>query len=109
MPTFQASADAQLHYLIDDFTDPWSEPDTILLLHGNAESVPYPDNSFDIAMSEYGACLWADPYKWIPEAARLLRPGRGGRPAPGRGTPDPGPRPIRASSARRPRLRLSRS
>jgi len=45
------------------------------LLHGNAETVPYPDASFDFAISEYGACLWADPYKWIPEAARLLRPG----------------------------------
>jgi SAM-dependent methyltransferase len=45
------------------------------LLHGNAEQVPYPDASFDFAISEYGACLWADPYRWIPEAARLLRPG----------------------------------
>ena len=45
------------------------------LIHGNAESVPYPDASFDFAVSEYGACLWADPYKWVPEAARLLRPG----------------------------------
>jgi len=44
------------------------------LLHGNAEEVPYPDGSFDFAISEYGACLWADPYKWVPEAARLLRP-----------------------------------
>ena len=45
------------------------------LIHGNAEEVPYPDASFDLAISEYGACLWADPYRWIPEAARLLRPG----------------------------------
>jgi SAM-dependent methyltransferase len=45
------------------------------LLHGNAEAVPYPDESFDFAISEYGACLWADPQRWIPEAARLLRPG----------------------------------
>ena len=45
------------------------------LLHGNAEAVPYPKESFDFAISEYGACLWADPYCWIPEAARLLRPG----------------------------------
>jgi SAM-dependent methyltransferase len=45
------------------------------LLHGNAERVPYPDASFDLAISEYGACLWADPYRWVPEAARLLRPG----------------------------------
>jgi SAM-dependent methyltransferase len=45
------------------------------LLLGNAESVPLPDASFDLAISEYGAAIWADPYRWIPEAARLLRPG----------------------------------
>jgi len=45
------------------------------LLHGNAEMVPFPDASFDFAISEYGACLWADPQRWVPEAARLLRPG----------------------------------
>jgi ubiquinone/menaquinone biosynthesis C-methylase UbiE len=45
------------------------------LLLGNAETVPYPDASFDYAISEYGAAIWCDPYKWIPEAARLLRPG----------------------------------
>jgi SAM-dependent methyltransferase len=45
------------------------------LIHGNAETVPYPDASFDFAISEYGACLWADPRRWIPECARLLRPG----------------------------------
>src|SRR6058998_2219256 len=45
------------------------------LIHGSAESVPYPDQSFDFAISEYGACLWADPKKWVAEAARLLRPG----------------------------------
>ena len=45
------------------------------LLHGNAEDVPLPDGSFDLAISEYGASIWCDPYKWIPEASRLLRPG----------------------------------
>jgi SAM-dependent methyltransferase len=44
------------------------------LLHGNAEEVPAPDQSFDLAISEYGASIWSDPYRWIPEAARLLRP-----------------------------------
>lgn len=44
------------------------------LLQAPGESVPMPDASFDLAISEYGACLWADPYEWIPEAARLLRP-----------------------------------
>jgi SAM-dependent methyltransferase len=45
------------------------------LIHGNAEDVPLPDASFDLAISEYGASIWCDPYRWIPEAARLLRPG----------------------------------
>ncbi|WP_129843224.1 class I SAM-dependent methyltransferase [Streptomyces sp. RFCAC02] len=45
------------------------------LVQGNAEQVPYPDGSFDFAISEFGASLWCDPYAWIPEAARLLRPG----------------------------------
>jgi SAM-dependent methyltransferase len=39
------------------------------------EDVPLSDAIFDVAVSEYGASIWADPYKWIPEAARLLRPG----------------------------------
>ena len=45
------------------------------LIHGDAEAVAYPDASFDFAISEYGACLWADPQRWVPEAGRLLRPG----------------------------------
>jgi SAM-dependent methyltransferase len=42
---------------------------------GNAEATPFPDASFDVAISEYGAAIWCDPYRWIPEASRLLRPG----------------------------------
>jgi SAM-dependent methyltransferase len=45
------------------------------LIHGSAENVPLPDASFDLAISEYGASIWCDPYLWIPEAVRLLRPG----------------------------------
>jgi SAM-dependent methyltransferase len=45
------------------------------LLLGNAEQVPCPDASFDLAISEHGASAWCDPYLWIPEVARLLRPG----------------------------------
>jgi SAM-dependent methyltransferase len=44
------------------------------LVEAIAESVPLPDGSFDLAVSEYGASIWADPFRWIPEAARLLRP-----------------------------------
>ena len=45
------------------------------LIEANAESVPLPDESFDLAVSEYGASIWCDPHLWIPEAYRLLRPG----------------------------------
>ena len=45
------------------------------LIEANAEDVPLPDDSFDLAVSEYGACVWCDPERWVPEAARLLRPG----------------------------------
>lgn len=45
------------------------------LVEASAEDVPLPDSSFDLALSEHGASTWCDPYRWIPEAARLLRPG----------------------------------
>jgi len=41
----------------------------------NAEATRFNDASFDGAVSEYGAALWADPYAWIPEAARILKRG----------------------------------
>ena len=54
MPTFDVSPDARLHYLVDDFTEPWRQPETILLLHGNAES----------------SLAW---YAWVPLLARRFR------------------------------------
>ena len=54
MPTLNVSRDLELHYLVDDFTDPWTKPETILLLHGNAES----------------ALAW---YAWVPLLARKYR------------------------------------
>jgi len=30
---------------------------------------------FDLVVSEHGAAAWCDPERWLPEAARLLRPG----------------------------------
>jgi ubiquinone/menaquinone biosynthesis C-methylase UbiE len=45
------------------------------LVEAVGEDVPLPDASFDLVASEFGASIWADPYRWIPEAARLLRPG----------------------------------
>jgi SAM-dependent methyltransferase len=45
------------------------------LVEAPAEDVPLPDECADLVFSEYGASIWADPELWIPEAARLLRPG----------------------------------
>ncbi len=45
------------------------------LLQADAEHAPFADGRFDLAISEYGASIWCDPLAWIPEAARLLRPG----------------------------------
>jgi SAM-dependent methyltransferase len=45
------------------------------LIHAAAESIPMPDESFDIVFADHGANRFADPYQWVPEAGRLLRPG----------------------------------
>jgi SAM-dependent methyltransferase len=45
------------------------------LVEADAAETGLPDASFDLVLSEYGASIWVDPYRWIPEAARLLRPG----------------------------------
>ena len=44
------------------------------LVQGDAERVPLGDGCADLVISEYGS-VWCDPYRWTPEAARLLRPG----------------------------------
>ncbi len=45
------------------------------LIHASAESVPLPDATFDIVFCDHGAMSFADPYRTVPEAARLLRLG----------------------------------
>lgn len=44
------------------------------IIRSDAEQVPFDDESFDLAISDYGASLWCDPRLWLPEANRLLRP-----------------------------------
>ena len=41
---------------------------------GDAHRLPYADDSFDVAINEYGAAIWCDPELWVREAHRLLRP-----------------------------------
>jgi SAM-dependent methyltransferase len=45
------------------------------LVQGSAESLPFDDASFDLVFADHGAFTFADPYRTIPEAARVLRPG----------------------------------
>jgi len=47
------------------------------LVEADGERVPLRDGCADLVISEYGAGPWCDPDRWIPEAARLLRPGGG--------------------------------
>lgn len=47
----------------------------LTLHHGIAEDTPEPDHAFDVAVSEYGAVLWAEPSAFLTEARRLLRNG----------------------------------
>src|SRR6476646_6572432 len=45
------------------------------LVQGDAERVPLASARFDLVVSEHGTAAWCDPERWLPEAARLLRPG----------------------------------
>jgi SAM-dependent methyltransferase len=45
------------------------------LVEANGEQLPLRDGSFDLVVSEYGVSPWCDPARWVPEAARVLRPG----------------------------------
>ena len=54
MPSLKVSPDLDLFYRDDNFTDPWSTPETILMLHGNSES----------------GAVW---YGWMPVLARHFR------------------------------------
>jgi 3-oxoadipate enol-lactonase len=54
MPSFQPTQDLDMHYEVDNFTDPWRNPEPVLMLHGNAES----------------GLAW---YAWVPKLARHYR------------------------------------
>jgi SAM-dependent methyltransferase len=48
---------------------------TFPLVEADGEVLPLGDASVDLVVSEYGAAPWCDPTRWLPEAARILRPG----------------------------------
>jgi SAM-dependent methyltransferase len=45
------------------------------LVHASGEATGLADESFDIVFCDHGAMTFGDPYRTVPEAARLLRPG----------------------------------
>ncbi|HEY1776100.1 MAG TPA: class I SAM-dependent methyltransferase [Solirubrobacteraceae bacterium] len=45
------------------------------LVHASAEATALAAASFDIVFCDHGAMTFADPYRTVPEVARLLRPG----------------------------------
>jgi SAM-dependent methyltransferase len=47
----------------------------VALVQASAEAVPLADASFDLVFCDHGAMNFADPYRTVPEVARLLRPG----------------------------------
>src|SRR5690242_15451353 len=54
MSTLQLSPGVVMNYLVDDYTDPWVCPETVLFIHGMAES----------------SAVW---FGWIPHLARDFR------------------------------------
>lgn len=68
MPTFHSVPGFDTYYEVDDYTDPWTTPETVLLLHGNCES----------------GAAW---YGWVPTLARRYRVVRPDMRGHGRSTP----------------------
>lgn len=45
------------------------------LVLANGEEIPARDEALDLVFCDHGAMSWADPYRTVPEVARVLRPG----------------------------------
>jgi pimeloyl-ACP methyl ester carboxylesterase len=54
MAVARITPELEMHYRVDDYTDPWRSPETVLMLHGNAES----------------GAVW---FGWVPHLARHYR------------------------------------
>ncbi len=67
---------ALAEHMVDRATELDDQRPDVTLMQGNVEDLSeLPGASFDLAFSDYGASMFADPLAWVPEAARLLRPG----------------------------------
>lgn len=67
-------------------------PRPVTLIEQTAERVPFPDNSFDMAVMTWSLCSIPDPVAALREARRVLRPGGSLRFVEHGLAPDPGVR-----------------
>lgn len=47
----------------------------VALVHASGDATGLPDASFDLVFADHGATTFLPPRRWVPEVARLLRPG----------------------------------
>jgi SAM-dependent methyltransferase len=52
-----------------------NDGNTVRLVQGTAERLPFLDGTFDVAFCDHGAMVFARPTLTVPEAARVLRKG----------------------------------
>ncbi len=45
------------------------------VVQADGEGIPFRDESFDLVFCDHGVMGFADPYRTVPEVARVLRPG----------------------------------
>jgi SAM-dependent methyltransferase len=62
-------SEAQLDAAVERMRRPYP------LVQADGGGVPLAQGSVDLVISDHGAMSWADPYRTVPEAARVLRPG----------------------------------
>ncbi|HEX7999710.1 MAG TPA: methyltransferase domain-containing protein [Pyrinomonadaceae bacterium] len=49
--------------------------DNVRFMEGDAENLPFPDQSFDVVTNIESACCYPDAFAFYKQAARVLRPG----------------------------------
>ncbi len=52
MPYLELSPDFRLFYKIDDYTDPWAHPETVLFVHG------FTENTEATGPDRHAPCMW---------------------------------------------------
>jgi ubiquinone/menaquinone biosynthesis C-methylase UbiE len=52
-----------------------SAPKNLVFRHGSAENIPYPDSTFDHAVSAGSFSFWSQPERGLAEVGRVLKPG----------------------------------